>query len=181
MKRIAVYCGSRDGAKPIFKREAKTLGTALAKEKLGLVYGGATVGLMGELANAVMASGGEVIGVMPEVLIAREITAHHITKVIETSSMHERKQQMIDLADGFIAMPGGPGTMEEWFEVVTWAKIGLHKKPIGLLNTDGFYDGLIQFLATMEENGFLSAKERSQLIIEHTSERLIARMKEAIV
>ena len=181
MKRIAVYCGSRDGAKPVFKRAARELGLQLTKHEFGLVYGGATVGLMGEIANSVMGSGGEVIGVMPEVLTTREITAHHITKVIETNSMHERKQKMIDLSDGFIAMPGGPGTMEEWFEVVTWAKIGLHKKPIGLLNTDGFYDGLVQFLHTMRESGFLSKQEQSQLIIERSSEILIERMKERIV
>ena len=149
MKSIAVYCGSSFGTDEAFKKSAVELGLALKKRGVGLVYGGAQVGLMGVIADAVIEQKGTVIGVMPSFLGRKEIVHHHLTKLIEVETMHQRKEKMIELSDGFIAMPGGFGTMEELFEVLTRAQLGLHSKPIGLLNVNGYYDLFISFLENL--------------------------------
>lgn len=156
MKAIAVYCGSSIGASTSYRNMAIQLGKELVKRDLTLIYGGAKVGTMGIVADTVLEGGGEVIGITPTVLDKREISHEGLTKLITVDSMHERKHMMMELADGFIALPGGPGTMEEYFEVFTWSQIGLHEKPIGLLNVNGYYDHLIAFFTTMLEQKFLA-------------------------
>lgn len=158
MKAIAVYCGSSVGASPIYREMAVQLGKELVKRGLTLVYGGAKVGIMGIVADTVLEGGGEVIGVIPSLLEQREISHQGLTKLYKVETMHERKQLMIELADGFIALPGGPGTMEEFFEVFTWSQIGLHQKPCGLLNVNGYYDHLISFFEHMQQEQFLAEK-----------------------
>ncbi|GIP14990.1 cytokinin riboside 5'-monophosphate phosphoribohydrolase [Paenibacillus montaniterrae] len=158
MKAIAVYCGSSVGASPIYREMAIQLGKELVKRGLTLVYGGAKVGIMGIVADTVLEGGGEVIGVIPSLLEQREISHQGLTKLYKVETMHERKQLMIELADGFIALPGGPGTMEEFFEVFTWSQIGLHQKPCGLLNVNGYYDHLISFFEHMQQEQFLAEK-----------------------
>lgn len=155
MKRIAVYCGSSIGASSHYEQAAISLGNELARRSIGLVYGGSRTGLMGVVADAVLQAGGEVIGVIPTHLAQREIAHEQITQLIKVDSMHERKHKMMELADGFIAMPGGAGTMEEYFEVITWSQIGLHKKPCGLLNVKGYYDPLLHFFEHMVQEQFL--------------------------
>src|SRR5262245_7535509 len=146
MKRVCVFTGSSPGARPEYRRAAEALGHELAHRGLGLVYGGARVGLMGMLADAALSSGGEVIGVIPERLKSREIAHGNLTELRVVGSMHERKQQMAQLADAFIAMPGGLGTLEEFTEVMTWAQLGLHRKPCGLLNVHDYYKCFIDLL-----------------------------------
>lgn len=158
MKAIAVYCGSSVGASPIYREMAVQFGKELVKRGLTLVYGGAKVGIMGIVADTVLEGGGEVIGVIPSLLEQREISHQGLTKLYKVETMHERKQLMIELADGFIALPGGPGTMEEFFEVFTWSQIGLHQKPCGLLNVNGYYDHLISFFEHMQQEQFLAEK-----------------------
>lgn len=158
MKTIAVYCGSSVGASPIYREMAVQLGKELVKRGLTLVYGGAKVGIMGIVADTVLEGGGEVIGVIPSLLEQREISHQGLTKLYNVETMHERKQLMIELADGFIALPGGPGTMEEFFEVFTWSQIGLHQKPCGLLNVNGYYNHLISFFEHMQQEQFLAEK-----------------------
>ena len=162
--RLAVYCGSSHGFDPVHAETARALGTELAAAGVGLVYGGGNVGLMGTIADAVLEAGGEVIGVIPQALVDREVAHHGVTKLHVTSSMHERKALMADLSDGFVALPGGIGTMEELFEVWTWGQLGYHAKPCALLNVDGYYDGLIAFLDSMVTNGFLNDESRAMLI-----------------
>lgn len=145
MRRIGVFCGSSVGRRPRYRTEAEALGRALATRRIGLVYGGARVGLMGALADATLAAGGEVIGVIPRALVAKEVAHNGLTELRVVSSMHERKATMVDLADGFIALPGGWGTLEELFEVLTWAQLGLHRKPCGLLNVEEYFRGLLAF------------------------------------
>lgn len=156
MKAIAVYCGSSVGASPMYRDMGEQLGQELVKRNITLIYGGAKVGIMGVVADTVLAGGGEVIGVIPELLQEREISHQGLTKLYTVKTMHERKQKMIDLADGFIALPGGPGTMEEFFEVFTWSQIGIHQKPCGLLNVNGYYDYLLSFFAHMQQEQFLA-------------------------
>ncbi len=138
--RICIFSGSNPGRLPVYKEAATALGTALAKAGIGVVYGGASVGLMGAVADAALASGGEVIGVIPQSLVAKELSHKGLTELHVTASMHERKAMMADLSDGFIALPGGVGTLEELFEIWTWAQLGFHKKGVGVLNIGGFYD-----------------------------------------
>ncbi|ASS64944.1 TIGR00730 family Rossman fold protein [Paenibacillus sp. RUD330] len=164
MKAIAVFCGSRMGAKPAYARGASRLGSELARRGITLVYGGASVGIMGVLADSVLQAGGKVVGVIPTMLEEREISHRGLTELIVVGSMHERKLAMSELADGFIAMPGGPGTMEELFEIFTWGQLGLHGKPIGLLNVDGYYDGLISFFGHMNREQFLQDKYMSMAL-----------------
>lgn len=155
MQRICVFAGSNPGVRPEYAQAARTLGEELAARKLGLVYGGASVGLMGILADAALAAGGEVIGVIPRGLFRREIAHSNLTQLHEVQSMHERKALMADLADGFIALPGGFGTFDELFEITTWAQIGLHSKPIGLLNVAGYFLPLLTLVAHASSEGFI--------------------------
>jgi len=156
MNRICVYAGSNSGTRPAYQQAAQALGQELVARQLGLVYGGGHVGLMGTLADAVLAEGGEVIGVMPAALFPKEIAHKNITQLHEVGSMHERKALMAELADGFIALPGGFGTYDELFEMITWAQIGLHTKPIGLLNVEGFYEPLLAMIRHASQEGFIS-------------------------
>lgn len=164
MKSIAVFCGSSAGVDPAYTEGAKRLGEELAKRGITLIYGGACVGIMGAVADAVLASGGKAIGVMPRFLSDREIAHQGLTELITVETMHERKQKMISLADGFIALPGGPGTMEEFFEAVTWSQIGLHQKPCGLLNLNGYFDGLLEFFQHMVRQQFMKETYLDKLI-----------------
>jgi uncharacterized protein (TIGR00730 family) len=146
MKNLCVFAGSSPGARAEYLTTARELGRALAQRGIGVVYGGGCVGLMGALADAVLAANGEITGVIPESLVAREVAHHGLSKLHVVGSMHERKALMADLSDGFVALPGGWGTLEEFFEVLTWAQLGLHSKPCGLLNVGGYFDGLLAFL-----------------------------------
>ena len=165
MKRICVYCGSSPGNDPAYLQATQTLADALVARDLGLVYGGASVGTMGALANAVMDRGGEVIGIIPQALMRKEIGNDHLTELQIVDSMHERKAAMADQADGFIALPGGMGTLEELFEILTWAQLGFHSKPCGLLNISGYYDHLDRFLQHAVKEGFLREEHRALLRI----------------
>lgn len=173
MKRITVFCGSRIGVSEKYKEDAVALGKELVKRDITLVYGGGSVGLMGVIATTVLKEGGEAIGIIPKFLEEREISHINLTELHIVDSMHERKAMMADLADGFIAMPGGPGTLEELVEVFTWAQLGLHKKPIGLLNVNNYYDPLIKFLDHMTNEQFLKEKHRSMALVESNPVRLI--------
>ena len=175
MKRVCIYCGSSPGLLPEYAAAARHCGTVLAGRGLTVVYGGGNVGLMGILADSALAAGGEVIGIIPRKLIARELGHAGVTSLIPVDSMHQRKQKMADLADAFLALPGGVGTMEELFEAFTWLQLGLHHKPVGLLNVAGFYDRLIEFLAHMEGQRFLKPQHLAALLVEDNLERLLDR------
>lgn len=175
MKSVAVFCGSSHGASDVYVEEAKKLGRELAKQNITLVYGGASVGVMGAVADAVLDAGGKVIGVMPRFLDEKEISHKKLSELIFVDSMHERKKTMADLAEGFIVLPGGPGTMEEFFEVFTWAQLGLHQKPCGLLNINHYYDPLIEFFRHMIKEQFLHEKYRSMAIVEEDPQKLLER------
>lgn len=165
MKKICVYCGSSDGVRPEYKQAAAALGRAMLERDLDLVYGGAGVGLMGELADTILNGGGRVTGVIPEFLRNREISHTGLTELVVVDSMHERKSMMADLADGFIALPGGIGTMEELFEILTWSHLGFHKKTCALLNVAGYYDHLNAFMQHGVNQGFIRKKTEAKLII----------------
>lgn len=177
MKKLAVFCGSKDGATPIFRQAAATLGTALARHDLDLVYGGSRVGTMGAVADAVLAANGQAIGVLPHFLQEKEIAHPNLTELHLVESMHDRKAKMAELADGFIILPGGPGTMEEFFEVFTWAQLGLHEKPCGILNIDGYYDSLVTLFQQMETQGFLIPEHAAMLLVESDPEQLLERFR----
>jgi uncharacterized protein (TIGR00730 family) len=177
MKRVCVYCGSSAGFDPSYKSAARELGAFLAAQKIGLVYGGGNVGLMGALADAALASGGEVIGIIPHHLIAMEVGHRRLTSLIAVDSMHARKHQMAELSDGFIALPGGIGTAEELLEVFTWLQLGIHAKPIGLLNINGYFDHLLEFLAHMEQSGFLKRAHRDMLLVEQSPAALLDQLR----
>lgn len=177
MKRVAVYCGSSNGASEAYLEGAKQLGKELVKRGISLVYGGASVGVMGTVADTVLQGNGHVIGVMPQLLIDREIAHQNLTELVIVDSMHERKAKMADLADAFIVLPGGPGTMEEFFEVFTWAQIGIHQKPIGVLNVNQYYDPLISLFAHMTKEKFMHEKYQSMLIVESSADELIKRFE----
>lgn len=165
VKRICVFTGSSPGARPEYRRAAEALGHELAHRGLTVVYGGARVGLMGVVADAALSSGGEVIGVIPQKLISREVAHANLTELRVVSSMHERKQQMVELADAFIALPGGFGTLEEFTEVLTWAQLGLHRKPCGLLNIQDYYGHLIALLDHAVAERFITAPHREMLLV----------------
>lgn len=175
MKKLAVFCGSKDGATPIFRQAATTLGTTLVAHQIGLVYGGSRVGTMGAVADAVLTANGQAIGVLPHFLQEKEIAHPNLTELHLVESMHDRKAKMAELADGFIILPGGPGTMEEFFEVFTWAQLGLHEKPCGILNIDGYYDPLVTLFQQMETQGFLIPEHAAMLIVESDPEQLLER------
>jgi hypothetical protein len=173
--RLCVFCGSSPGNGDQFLAAARGLGRALAERGIGLVYGGASVGCMGALADAVLQSGGEVVGVVPRVLVEREIAHPGLQDLRIVQTLHERKALMADLADGFIALPGGAGTLDELFEAWTWGQLGLHRKPVGLVNVAGYYDGLAAFLDNALAAGFLNAEHRGMLVIESEPDALLTR------
>jgi uncharacterized protein (TIGR00730 family) len=165
VRSICVFCGSRPGTDVSYTDAARSLGTTLAAKGITLVYGGAHVGLMGMLADAAMKAGGEVVGVMPRALVEREISHTGLTELHIVGSMHERKALMAELSDGFMALPGGTGTLEEFFEVLTWANLGEHRKPCGLLNVSGYYDPLLALFDHMVEKGFLTEEHRAMVLV----------------
>ncbi|MGG0384206.1 TIGR00730 family Rossman fold protein [Priestia endophytica] len=173
MKRITVFCGSSNGATDLYIKEAKKLGEELARRNISLVYGGASVGVMGAIADSVLESGGHVIGVMPAFLEEREIAHKNVSELIMVESMHERKAKMAELADGFIALPGGPGTLEEFFEIFTWAQLGLHQKPCGLLNINEYYTPLVSLFNHMTEEQFLQEKYRAMALVDTEPQGLL--------
>ncbi|QOV12339.1 TIGR00730 family Rossman fold protein [Viridibacillus arvi] len=173
MKTLAVFCGSSNGASDIYVEVAKKLGKELAKRDITLVYGGASVGVMGAVADAVLEAGGKVIGVMPSFLEKREISHKNLTELIVVDSMHDRKEKMAELADGFMALPGGPGTLEEFFEIFTWAQLGLHQKPCGLLNINHYYDPLIALFNHMSDEQFLHEKYRTMALVDNEPSGLL--------
>ncbi|HEY4335586.1 MAG TPA: TIGR00730 family Rossman fold protein [Puia sp.] len=177
MKRIVVFCGSSSGTDPVFEEQAYKTGQVLAQQGIGLVYGGAKVGLMGAVADGALAHGGEVIGVLPRFLSGREIGHAGLTDLIVVDTMHERKTKMAELSDGVITLPGGFGTMEEVFEMVTWGQLGLHRKPVGVLNVAGFYDDLSELLEKMVSRGFLKDENRRMLLFSATIEELLDKMR----
>lgn len=168
MNRICVFCGSSDGARPVYLECAREMGRALSARGIGLVYGGGRVGLMGALADEVLAAGGKVIGVIPIGLKVREVAHESLTELRIVDSMHERKAQMAELSDAFISLPGGLGTIEETAEMATWAQLGIHRKPSGLLNVAGYFDGLLAFLDHAVQEGFLSPANKA-LFVEGTT------------
>ena len=176
MKRICVFCGSSPGARPEYVQAARALGEALVRRQIGLVYGGARVGTMGALASAVIGSSGEVIGVMPRNLVEREIADTKLPDLRIVGSMHERKALMADLADAFIALPGGLGTLDELFQVLSWAELGRHSKPIGLLNVCGYYDALVAFLDHAVAQRFIGAEDLSLLLVDQHPDALLDRL-----
>jgi uncharacterized protein (TIGR00730 family) len=173
MKRVCVYCGSSVGNQPVYREVAVAMGSLLAKRRIGLVYGGGHVGLMGVIADACLAAGGEVIGVIPQSLADREIAHTGLTDLRVVDSMHTRKAMMADLSDAFIAMPGGVGTFEEFFEAVTWMQLGLHRKPCGLLNAGAFYTPLVAFIDQAVSEGFIKPIHRSMITVDDNPERLL--------
>lgn len=176
MQRICVFCGSSIGARPVYAEAARQVGALLARRGLGLVYGGGSVGLMGVLADAALSAGGEVIGVIPEFLFKREIEHRGATEMRVVGSMHERKALMADLADGFIALPGGYGTLDEFCEIITWAQLGLHRKPVGLLNVAGYFDSFLAFLDHTTAEGFVQPNYRALVLDDADAARLLDRL-----
>src|SRR5438067_1828283 len=177
---ICVFTGSRVGARADYAVAARELADVLVQRGYGLVYGGGNVGLMGVVADTVLGHRGQVIGVIPEAFVEKEVAHRGLSDLRIVKSMHERKAMMADLADGFIAMPGGIGTMEEFFEVLSWAQLGLHGKPCGFLNVDGYYQRLIEFLDHVVEQDFLKPKHRALLMVEQQSSKLLDRFEEFI-
>jgi uncharacterized protein (TIGR00730 family) len=177
MKRICVFCGSSKGSRPIYLEAAQNLGHTFARRKIDLVYGGGCVGLMGAMADAAMEQGGHVIGVIPESLVAKEVAHNGLPDLRIVKSMHERKALMAELSDAFIALPGGFGTYEEFCEVLTWGQLGLHKKPCGLLDVDGFYDPLLALFDRAVKEGFVRPVHRELVMIESDLEKLLSRFE----
>jgi uncharacterized protein (TIGR00730 family) len=177
MKSLCVYCGSSIGSSPAYEEAARSLAKAMVSEQIDLVYGGGNVGLMGIIADEVLSLGGKVTGVIPKALMEYEVGHHGLTHLYVVKDMHERKAKMAELAGGFIAMPGGIGTLEELFEVLTWSQLGFHDKPIGLLNVNGFYDGLIRFVQHLVKQGFLKQEHASLMMYEDDAPALMERFK----
>jgi uncharacterized protein (TIGR00730 family) len=177
MKRIAVFCGSSVGIGNEYTSVAKSLGSALVKNKMGLVFGGGMIGLMGVIARSVLENGGEVIGVIPEALYKKQLALQGLTDLRIVGSMHERKAVIADLSGGFIAMPGGLGTIEEIFEALTWTQLGIHTKPCGFLNIRNYYNHLIKFLDHMSDQNFIDENHRSMIIMEKDPDILLTKIK----
>ena len=175
MKRICVFCGSSPGVKPEYVEAARLLGQTLAERKVVLVYGGSRVGLMGQVAKACLEAGGEVIGVIPRQLVAMEVAYKELAQLVVVESMHERKARMAELADGFIALPGGLGTFEEFLEVLTWAQLGMHRKPCGVLNTCGYYDKLLSFVDQAVEQQFVEKVHREMIQVDESPAGLLGK------
>jgi uncharacterized protein (TIGR00730 family) len=178
LKRICVYCGSNAGRRSGYAEAARVLGTELARRGLGLVYGGGRVGLMGVLADAALAAGGEVIGVIPEALATREVAHAGLTELRVVGSLHERKALMAELSDGFMALPGGYGTLDELCEIVTWAQLGLHEKPCGILNVERYFDPFVAFIDRAVGEGFVRPEHQALILVENDPAALLARMAE---
>jgi uncharacterized protein (TIGR00730 family) len=176
MNRVCVYCGSSPGRMPNYRDVARSLGNALAHQNLDLVYGGADVGLMGELADAVLAAGGKAIGVIPD-SFANRVSHQGLTELHIATSMHERKKMMFDLSDAFIGLPGGLGTVEELMEILTWAQLGFHKKPCGLLNVSGYFDYILSFLNHATSEGFIKPAHRDMLLVSEDPAILLERFR----
>jgi len=177
MKSIAVFCGASRSNDAIINSQAYNFGKVLAEQKLQLIYGGAKIGVMGEVASGVLENNGEVIGVIPDFLTSKEVVHTDLSKLIITETMHDRKLKMHELSDGIVALPGGFGTLEELFEMLTWAQLGLHKKPIGILNINGFYDDLLHFIETMIHKGLLNLNQKRLLLVANTAEELLGKMR----
>lgn len=176
MKRLAVYCGSATPGDPVYIESARAVGRGLAERGIGLVYGGGRLGLMGAIADSALAAGGEVIGIIPQALVDAEVAHLGLSELHVCRTMHERKQAFTDLSDGFITLPGGTGTMDELWEALSWAQLGYHAKPVGVLNVAGFYDGLITFTQKMGEVGFIRPQHRGLMIVDTTLDGLLAQM-----
>jgi uncharacterized protein (TIGR00730 family) len=179
MKSIAVYCGASLGAKPLYAHAACELARVLVERNIGLVYGGGKVGLMGVLADEVLRLGGEATGVIPRALLEREVGHTGLTRQFVVKDMHERKAMMSDLSDGFIALPGGMGTLEELFEMLTWAQLGIHAKPVCLFNVEGFYDGLVRFVRQLHDEGFVRAQHLELMMVEQEADAVVRRLQGA--
>ena len=177
MNGITVFCGSSSGDKEVYRNTARLLGNALAENNIKLIYGGASVGLMGAVADGALEAGGTVIGVLPRFLEAKEIAHEGLSELILVDSMHERKTRMNELSEGVIALPGGFGTLEEFFEMLTWAQLGLHKKPMALLNVNHFYDTLLTFMGNMVNQGFLKHENLKMILAEENIQTLLEAMK----
>jgi len=177
MKRICVFCGSNPGTNPAYLKAARQIGTLLAEKGIGLVYGGASIGVMGEVADAALKVGGEVIGIIPKVLAKKEIAHPNLSDLKVVESMHARKALMAEVSDGFIALPGGLGTFEELFEILTWAQLGLHAKPCGLLNVAHYYDKLVEFLKHAVGEQFIKKKHHALLLIDKDPTLLLAKFE----
>jgi uncharacterized protein (TIGR00730 family) len=175
LKNICVYCGSSPGSRDAYATNARALAEALVSRNIGLVYGGASIGIMGAVADHVLRLGGKAVGVIPEALMSKEVAHYQLTELHVTRSMHERKIRMAELSDGFIALPGGLGTLEELFEIWTWAQLGFHQKPCGLLNVEGYYDPLIEFLDHAVTEQFVKDAHRAMLIMESEPKTLLDR------
>jgi len=178
IKSVCVFCGSNPGRNPAYLAAAISLGIELATSGLELVYGGSQIGLMGAVADAALAHGGEVFGVIPEFIAAREIAHLGVTKLVVVPSMHERKAAMAERADAFVALPGGFGTLDELFEILTWAQLGLHRKPCAVLNIAGYFDGLLTFLDHAADEQLLRPEYRAMLLVESDPAQLVARLRE---
>jgi uncharacterized protein (TIGR00730 family) len=176
VKRLAVYCGSATPADPVYVEAARTVGHALATRGIGVVYGGGRLGLMGAVADSALAAGGEVIGIIPQALVDAEVAHRGCTELRVVGGMHERKALFTDLSDGFVTLPGGVGTMDELWEAISWAQLGYHAKPVGVLNVSGFYDGLIAFNAHMIEVGFVRPQHAGIMIADNNLDTLLDRM-----
>ncbi|MFC0168814.1 TIGR00730 family Rossman fold protein [Pseudoduganella danionis] len=179
MKAICVYCGANPGHDARYAEAARALGRAMVEQNLALVYGGGNVGLMGVIADEVLKYGGEVTGVIPTALVEREVGHTGLTRQFIVKDMHERKAMMASLADGFIAMPGGMGTLEELFEMLTWSQLGIHRKPVGLLNVAGFYDQLAGFISHASAQGFIRPEHVALMQLEAEPEHLLRRLSQA--
>lgn len=176
---VAVYCGARCGDDPAFTAAARTLGRLIAEDGVVLIYGGGHVGLMGVLADAALAAGGRVVGVIPQSLVDREVGHAGLTELHVVKTMHERKHLMAERADAFIALPGGIGTLEELFEVWSWQQLGYHDKPIAMLNVAGYYDALLEFMRASHLHGFVSATQHQALLVDDDAARLLKRLRQA--
>jgi uncharacterized protein (TIGR00730 family) len=181
MQRICVFCGSAVGANPAYADAARRMGREMVSRGIGLVYGGGHVGLMGVIADTVLAEGGEAIGVIPHGLAVREVAHSRLTKLHVVGSMHERKAMMADMADAFVAMPGGFGTYEEFFEAVTWTQLGVHRKPCGLLNVEGFYDPIVSFIDRSVSEQFVKPEYRAAILVDSDPARLIEALTAVIL
>lgn len=177
MKSITVFCGSSFGTDKMYEDQAFLLGQTLAKQDIQLIYGGSETGLMGTIANGALSENGKVTGVLPQFLQSKEIAHKNLTELIIVETMHERKTKMNELCDGVIVLPGGYGTLEEFFEMITWAQLGLHKKPIAILNIDGFYDELIKLVQNMVDKGFLKPVNQEMLLVSDTIDVLLDKMR----
>lgn len=181
MKSIVVFCGSGDGYNEVYRETAYQVGEYLAAHKIRIIYGGAKIGLMGAVADGALAAGGEVIGVIPDFLKVKEVVHEGLTQMITVATMHERKLRMHELSNGIIALPGGWGTMEELFEMLTWRQLGLHSKPVGLLNINGYYDPLNALTGMMVQEGFLHEEVSASLLVSESIEDLLQMMRNAPV